>query len=223
MIVGLDGCENGWIAAIEESGATRLRVLRSLDELFEDPALVAAVIDIPIGLPDAGARGCDLQARKLLRPPRASSVFPAPLRSMLAARDHGEASRLRFAVEGKRCSVQLAAILPKVREVDNLLSQERQVKVHEGHPEVSFAYMNGGKAMSHPKRSLAGRDERVRLLGGHFHDVPGGLARLGRFQLDAIDAYAMLWTAKRMAEGACQILPDSPLVDGRGLRMEIVA
>ena len=223
MIVGLDGCEKGWMAAIEQSGATRLRVLGSLDELFEDPMLVAAVIDIPIGLPDAGPRGCDLEARKLLRAPRASSVFPAPLRSMLAARDHGEASRLRFAVEGKRCSVQLVAILPKIREVDSLLSQERQLKVREGHPEVSFTFMNGGKSMSHPKRSPAGREERIRLLGGHFHGVPGALARLGRFQLDAIDAYAMLWTARRIVERASQTLPDLPLVDGRGLRMEIVA
>ena len=222
MIAGLDGCRDGWIAAIEESGTTRLQILRSLDELFENPALVAAVIDIPIGLPNAGPRCCDLQARKLL-PPRASSVFPAPLRSMLAARDHGEASRLRFAAEGKRCSVQLAMILPKIREVDSLLGQERQVNVREGHPEVSFAFMNGGKAMSHPKRSSAGREERIRLLGDHFPDVPAALARLGRFQLDAIDSYAMLWTARRVAEGASRTLPDLPLADSRGLRMEIVA
>ena len=223
MIVGLDGCQDGWIAAIEESGATRLRVLKSLEELFEDPALVAAVIDIPIGLPDAGPRSCDLQARKLLRPPRASSVFPAPIRSMLAARDQADASRLRFAAEGKRCSVQSAAILPKIREVDSLLSQERQVKVREGHPELSFAFMNGGKSMSHPKRNSAGREERIRLLGSHFPDVPAALARLGRFELDAMDAYAMLWTARRIVEGASRTLPALPPVDGRGLRMEIVA
>lgn len=223
MIAGLDGCQDGWIAAIEESGATRLRILTSLRELFEDPVLIAAVIDVPIGLPEAGPRNCDLLARQLLRPPRASSVFPAPIRSMLPARNQGEASRLRFAAEGKRCSVQLAAILPKIREVDNLLSPERQLKVREGHPEVSFAIMNGSKSMSHPKRASAGQDERIRLLGSHFPDVLTALTGVGRFRLDAIDAYAMLWTARRIAQGASRTLPESPTVDGHGLRMEIVA
>ena len=223
MIAGLDGCRDGWIAAIEESGATRLQILETLKELFEDPALVAAVIDVPIGLPEAGPRSCDLMARQLLRPPRATSVFPAPIRSMLVARDQGEASRLRFATEGKRCSVQLAAILPKIREVDNLLSPERQLKVREGHPEVSFAIMNGSKSMSYPKRGSAGREERIRLLGGHFPDVLTALSGVGRFRLDAIDAYAMLWTARRLVEGASRTLPESPTFDGRGLRMEIVA
>lgn len=70
----------------------RLQVVASLESLFDDPALVAAVIDVPIGLPEAGPRTCDLEARRLLRAPRASSVFPAPLRSMLSAHDQHEAS-----------------------------------------------------------------------------------------------------------------------------------
>jgi predicted RNase H-like nuclease len=223
LIAGLDGCRGGWIAAIEKSGATRLQILASLNELFEDPALLAAVIDVPIGLPEAGPRSCDLMARQLLRAPRASSVFPAPIRPMLPARDQGEASRLRFAAEGKRCSVQLAAILPKIREVDNLLNPGMQLKVREGHPEVSFAIMNGGKSMSHAKRRLAGRKERIGLLRDHFPEVLTALSEVGRLRLDAIDAYAMLWTARRLVEGSSRSLPDAPTIDRRGLRMEIVA
>ena len=142
---------------------------------------------------------------------------------MLAARDQGEASRLRFAAEGKRCSVQLAAILPKIREVDNLLDPQKQLKVREGHPEVSFAVMNGSKSMSHPKRRPAGRDERIGLLSGHFPDVLSAMLGVERFSEDAIDAYAMLWTARRLVEGVSQTLPDTPAFDRRGLRMEIVA
>ena len=92
MIVGLDGCRDGWIAAILESGVTRLQVLGSLESLFENPALITAVIDVPIGLPETGPRRCDLLARQLLRAPRASSVFPAPLRSMLPARAIGDSA-----------------------------------------------------------------------------------------------------------------------------------
>jgi predicted RNase H-like nuclease len=222
FIAGLDGCRDGWIAAIEENGVTRLRVLRSLSGLVEDPALIVAIIDVPIGLPETGSRRCDLLARKLLRAPRASSVFPAPIRPMLQARDHAEASRLRFAAEGKRCSIQLAAILPKIRELDGLLNPEIQLKVREGHPEVSFAVMNGGQAMSYPKRRSAGRDERIGLLRGHFPDVQIVLAGVERFQEDAVDAFAMLWTARRLVEGTSRTLPEAPDVDRRGLRMEMV-
>jgi predicted RNase H-like nuclease len=223
LIVGLDGCRDGWIAAIEEHGVTSLHVLPSLESLLEDPALVAAIIDVPIGLPERGPRRCDLLARQLLRAPRASSVFPAPIRAMLPARDQGEASRLRLAAEGKRCSVQLAAILPKIREVDSLLNPARQLNVREGHPEVSFAIMNGDQSMSHPKRRPSGREERIGLLSGHFPDLLTALTGVGRFQEDAIDAYAMLWTARRLVDGASRTLPVAPDVDRRGLRMEMVA
>jgi predicted RNase H-like nuclease len=222
FIAGLDGCRDGWIAAIEEHGVTRLHVLGSLRSLVEDPALVAAIIDVPIGLLEDGPRRCDLLARELLRAPRASSVFPAPIRPMLPARDQAEASRLRFAAEGKRCSIQLAAILPKIREVDDLLNPEIQLKVREGHPEVSFAIMNGGQSMSYPKRRSAGRDERIGLLREHFPDVLIALAGVGRFEEDAVDAFAMLWTARRLVEGASRTLPEAPDVDRRGLRMEMV-
>jgi len=223
VIVGLDGCRDGWMAAIGESGTTRLQFVTSLRNLLDDPAVVAAVIDVPIGLPEAGPRRCDLLARQLLRAPRASSVFPAPIRSMLPARDQREASKLRFAAEGKGCSMQLAAILPKIREVDDLLNPERQLKVREGHPEVSFAIMNGGKSMSNPKRRSTGQRERIDLLRGEFPDMPTVLAEFRRFSLDVVDAYAMLWTARRLVEGAHRTLTDSSAIDRRGLRMEIVA
>jgi predicted RNase H-like nuclease len=208
--------------AIDEHGVVRLRVVASLKSLVEDPALIAAVIDVPIGLPEGGPRRCDLLARKLLRAPRASSVFPAPIRPMLPARDQAEASRLRFAAEGKRCSVQLAAILPKIREVDSLVSPEMQLKVREGHPELSFAMMNESQSMSHPKRRSAGRDERIGHLRRQFPDVLMALAGAGRFEEDAIDALAMLWTARRLVAGASRTLPEAPDVDERGLRMEMV-
>jgi predicted RNase H-like nuclease len=142
---------------------------------------------------------------------------------MLPARDQGEASRLRFAAEGKRCSIQLAAILPKIREVDSLLNPARQLNVREGHPEVSFAIMNGGRAMSYPKRRMAGREERIGLLSGHFPNVLTALRAAGEFQEDAIDAHAMLWTARRLVDGASWTLPVAPDFDRRRLRMEIVA
>ncbi len=88
---------------------------------------------------------------------------------------------------------------------------------------MTFAIMNGGQSMSHPKRRPAGREERIGLLRGHFPDVLTALAAFGRFEQDAVDAYAMLWTARRLVEHASRTIPVAPDVDRRDLRMEMVA
>jgi predicted RNase H-like nuclease len=68
------------------------------------PEVVA--VDVPIGLPERGSRDCDVEARRLLGV-RSSSVFPAPIRAMLAAGSQAEASRIGHGAEGKRVSIQL--------------------------------------------------------------------------------------------------------------------
>src|SRR4029453_1522890 len=104
LICGVDGCRGGWVAAIKDldSGALMVRLVPSFAALTRDLAELAAMaIDIPIGLPSAGARECDQAARRLLGARRGSSVFPAPIRSVLRARSHAEASQRRQRVEGK--------------------------------------------------------------------------------------------------------------------------
>ncbi len=114
-------------------------------------------------------------------------------------------------------------VLPKIRDVDGLITPARQSQIREGHPEVSFAVMNNGRAMSNPKRRSAGREERLALLEKHFPRVRTQVAGLGSFVGDAVDALAMLWTARRAAAGQALVLPKESQVDDRGLRMEIVA
>jgi predicted RNase H-like nuclease len=95
-IAGLDGCKKGWIAlycAIEKS-IIESCVVTSVEELFaaiDDLAVLA--IDIPIGLTESGPRQCDVMARREIGP-RASSVFPAPIRAVLEAMTYGEANRI---------------------------------------------------------------------------------------------------------------------------------
>jgi predicted RNase H-like nuclease len=79
---GADGCRDGWIVVRETRPGRALswQVIPSLQVLFEGPnAPTILAIDIPIGLPERGARVCDIAARALLGPGRASSVFPAPI------------------------------------------------------------------------------------------------------------------------------------------------
>jgi predicted RNase H-like nuclease len=186
------------VAALDDGFGTRLLRLRTLAEL---PAGLA-LIDIPIGLPAVGPRACDLQARRLLGSPRASSVFPAPARALLAQPQ-------------PRCSRQLFNILPKIREADRLAVAARGW--FEGHPEVSFALMDGGRGLPEPKRTLTGRLRRRALLAREFADLPQHLDD------DEADAYALLWSARRLASGAELRLPAQAELDPCGLLMQIVA
>jgi predicted RNase H-like nuclease len=200
VLAGVDGCPGGWVAALDDGHRTRLLRLDCLAQLEADDA----VIDIPIGLPAGGGRGCDLAARRLFGRPRASSVFPAPTRVLLAA-------------AAPRCSRQLFNILPRIREADSLMTPERQARWVEGHPEVSFALMSGGRGLAEPKRTPDGRRQRLELLARSFADLPP------RLDGDEVDAYALLWTARRFAAGVEERLPGGLQLDPRGLRMEIVA
>jgi predicted RNase H-like nuclease len=186
-------------------------------------------IDVPIGLPDRGPRLCDREARKLLGPGRASSVFPAPIRPVLAASSYEEACEIRSQIEDKKMSLQSWAIVPKIREVDEVLREDvtLQSKVREVHPEVSFYFLAGKQPMKHSKKRRAGKEERRSVLEPVFgHWLAAALAErksLGSAQDDILDAFVALWTAERVALGTFHTIPPTPPRDSCGLRMEIVA
>jgi predicted RNase H-like nuclease len=190
------------------------------------PDLIA--IDIPIGLTDCGARDCDRAARQLLGRPRSSSVFPAPIRAVLAARSWEEACDIRSRVEGKRMSKQAWGIVGKVGEIDEELRAHPRLRkrVREVHPEVSFQAWNGA-AMRFRKKSRRGRNARRRLVDQHFGPAAYAGVR-DRFRVknvghdDILDAFAALWSAERILRGAGGTLPKRPPVDPCGLPMEIV-
>jgi predicted RNase H-like nuclease len=81
--------------------------------------------------------------------------------------------------------------------------------------------------MQFSKRRRAGRDERSSLLVIEFGDVVdsalGDLRSLGCAADDLLDAFAALWTARRIAKGTAVILPALPPRDKYGLPMEMVA
>jgi predicted RNase H-like nuclease len=228
-VVGVDGCTGGWIAASRDAGgAISVRRVGAFDALFEAPWPEVVAVDAPIGLPERGARDCDVEARRLLGV-RGSSVFPAPIRPMLTARSQAEASRIRHRVEGKRVSIQTWAIMSKIAEVDGFLRADpaRAAIVREVHPEVSFFFLNGERPMSWPKRKVHGREERVSALrrwcGEAIVDALTDRRRLGCQADDVVDAFVALWTAERISCGAAISIPAAPPLDAHGLRMEMMA
>ncbi len=81
--------------------------------------------------------------------------------------------------------------------------------------------------MKGPKDKPEGYDERRALLATALgvsiwaRNEAFGVARPAQPD-DLLDAIVAVWTARRVAEGVAERLPPDPLVDRRGLRMEIV-
>ena len=230
-LAGVDGCRAGWFAIVENLACNSFEpvITSSFDSLLEELADCALIaVDIPIGLPNSGPRTCDLLARKYLSPKRGSSVFPAPIRPVLGASTHKDASEIRRSIEGKGVSIQSFAISKKIREVDNVLRGNREIarRVVEIHPEVSFAAMASGIPMLCKKARTAGHHERVEHLRHHvpIEAIDFGLAAyaLGAVAKDDIlDAFAALWTARRIRAGTACHFPPTAETDPYGLDMAI--
>jgi predicted RNase H-like nuclease len=231
IISGADGCRAGWVVVSKdiETGLVSWRLCRDAHSLiFGEPVPQILAIDIPIGLSEQGARACDTQARRLLGPGRGSSVFPAPLRSVLGASSYREACAIRSGIEGKKMSKQTWMIIPKIREVDKCFEQDKglQLRVREVHPELCFFYMGEEHPARFNKKKLEGREERLRLLEPFFGEAPRAALSEKRALAsqtdDILDAFAALWTAERIARGIAGAIPGEPSGDSRGLWMEMV-
>ena len=217
---GIDGCKNGWVVVWEQNDTTSVQCMQNLHTVLEQkPEIV--VIDIPIGLLDCGTRAADICARQFLKH-RSCCVFTAPIRPILACKTYDFATQCRRRVEGKSMTKQAWAIVSKIREVDALLTTNLQQSIKEGHPEVTFAVMNGGEPPP-SKHSTSGHQARLALLRVQFPEIDLTLEQHKRFREDIIDAYAMLWTARRIKNKEAATFPEEQAIDVRGLNMQIWA
>jgi predicted RNase H-like nuclease len=235
---GIDGCRAGWLCVTETGDSLRAFVAPDIAQLVQQLPTDALIgIDIPIGLPQADSRQCDLEARKLLGR-RGVSVFPAPLRPTIEgtsnatpyARVH-ERQRQHHA-RGKGLSQQAWRLLPKIREIDSFLREDpsRAERIVEVHPEVSFYFWNGAAPLPGSKKSREGKVARARLIDASW---PGERERLvhelraahrGEFAEDDLcDAFAALWSMRRHRSRTAITLPSRVNRDSVGLPQQIVA
>lgn len=227
MVGGLDGCRRGWVLVVAPSdgaGPSLVQVVTDLDDVLamvDGNELLAVGIDIPIGLPAAGPRRCDVAARRRIGR-RGSSVFPAPPRALLGSHTYEEAATRCRAACGKSLTTQAFGILPKVEVVDGLMTPDRQYNVVEVHPEVSFTLL-AGHPMGFRKARPEGRAERLEVLRRVFPDVDRHVDRppSGARADDVLDAFAAAWSAARWLSGTYERFGGE--LDDRGLRMEIIA
>ncbi|HWT39132.1 MAG TPA: DUF429 domain-containing protein [Paraburkholderia sp.] len=234
-LLGVDGCKGGWYAVRQDArtGAIEARICESFAALLAwAPAPAIVGVDMPIGLSSTGYRACDAEARKRLKWPRSASVFQTPVRQTLGVGEYQQACARNREATGKGISQQAFNILRKIAEVDTALrdSPRDASRVFEVHPELAFMQLQveqGGEAIGlvEGKAKEAGHAKRKALLAPVF-----GMAlqtalderRARHVQKDdVLDAFAVLWSARRIATGRAVRLPDDEPRDSAGLPMVI--
>jgi len=173
-VAGVDGRRGGWAVAVLRASTSVHRHsvdrwsvnwhsvtgqdaegFRAVLALARAEGAVAVGVDCPIGLPAAGHRACDLQARALLG--RAGArVFLAPPRAVLAAPDYATARAVARALPGGHgVSAQAYGIRRIVTAVDAVLRDRPLYRPGDGtapdpvvevHPELSFRAMTSPAA-----------------------------------------------------------------------------
>jgi len=206
------------------------------------------LIDIPIGLKSGGTgeRLSDLGARKILKA-RKSSIFPVPCREAVYAETYGQACEINEKLTGKRISKQAWNILPKIRDVDRFLLENKDVfpLVREVGPEICFQAF-AGRPMEYSKKKEEGFLERKKVLKkiGIILKKAGPLAD-GTFECEAavdeiietalskyrrkdvarddiLDALVAAFTAKLGHGYGFEYVPGEPEIDAEGLRIQLV-
>jgi len=223
VVAGVTPCGPSWlVASAKQAGSTFAPETPKLYDTFlevlsERPSFAIIVINVPIGYldtPESGARTCDVQARSLLRR-RGASVHNAPSRSVLS----GDVPLSESGLDAITTT-----IFPKYQEVADEMSPYRQRVVYEGHPELSFYQLHKDTPLKRSKKIEAGREERREVLEERIRGAERYLDNPmpGVPQKHLFDAFALLWTARRVHGHAALRIPKEPVWDSEGLRMEIV-
>ncbi|MGY1661031.1 DUF429 domain-containing protein [Geodermatophilus sp. SYSU D00705] len=220
-VLGVDGWRGQWVGARLDGRTVQLTVLRTAADVLAVADVEVVGIDMPIGLSDDGVRACDVAARERLRPYGAtSSVFPAPVRAVLAARGYADARRLSVeATGGRSLSAQSFQLVAAIRSLDDALGEPPADSVVEVHPELAFRALDD--RVRDPKSGARGQAQRIRALEPVM-DVLDGLsdAPAGVPVVDALDACAAAWSARRIADGSATCVGDGSL-DARHRPMRI--
>lgn len=196
---------------------------RFIDVLDAKPAFTVIAVHVPLGLPSVptpGGRACDTAARRPLGFARGAAVVPVPTRAALEVTSYDTARQ----ANGGRLSTVTWSVMPWVREVAAEMQPYWQRTVFEVHPELGFHRLNDDTPLTSSKRTPEGMKERRQVLE---EKVPGidrvlDVVPAGARPWHVLDAAADLWTARLIMARAVTRLPEDPVWDDTGLRMEIV-
>jgi predicted RNase H-like nuclease len=205
-VIGVDWYKAGWVAVVL-GPEIRVTVGVDLAALIAGVGGVACVgVDMPIGPPEKGTRESDLCARTFVGR-RRNSVFMTPPRAVLDAASYAEANEHAAALlDGKKISQQAWALRANIAAVAAVA--ERDARLVEVHPEVSFRAMHGAE-LAFAKTTWNGQALRRAALAAHGIVLPDHLEEAGGVPpADVLDAAAAAWSARRHAREESRSLPD---------------
>lgn len=226
-ILGIDGSKSGWIGVKQNTkGGSPSEIIfnrKLIDFLSTDIELI--IIDMPVGLDKnikQGGRLVDKEARKKLLK-RKSSIFNAPIRDVLKAKNYDEANNISKS-KGLGISKQSWNLVSKINELDQILQIKIRPQIYESHPELCFQTMNNGE-LKFSKKERLGIKERKNILIKNGFDrkfIDNNLKKNKNFQPDDfLDACALSWTAKRIINKKNINLPEDPERDELGIIMQM--
>ena len=220
-VLGVDACPAGWVGVlIGTDGRPTVHVAETITTLVdlvrESADLAVVAIDIPIGLPDAGSRLADAEARRQLIG-KGSSIFTTLTRAAYAAPTYELARAANIAATGgTSASAQAYALGPKILQVDAWVRSRPDVDVIEVHPELCFARMAGAPILARKKDPEGAQARRVALRDNGI-EAPAWFRGSGFAEDDLLDACAAAWSAARHEDGLTESFPAEPEVFGDGI------
>lgn len=147
-----------------------------------------------------------------------------------SARKNLGASGINNRATGRKLSKQTWWIMPKIREVDELLQSERPAreKLAEVNAELLFWALAGSRPMSHYKKTPQGRSERLTALtrwypqtATLYEDALKTYPRKDVSRDDILDAAAAAVSCF-ISGGILREIPTESQLDSRGLPMRMV-
>ncbi|MFB6346256.1 MAG: DUF429 domain-containing protein [bacterium] len=241
---GVDWAGKGWIVCRldDENDGDVIEFHPSIQSIwFHERPARRILIDIPIGLSANSLRKCDqLAADYLGKRGRRSSIFPAPIREAVYARNLNEAKNKQKSL-GHSISNQSWALVPCIREVDTFLRDTPPARstVLETHPEICFSRFNDevGNTKHLPRKSTQQGERRresllKRLLGpDRFEDLRSSFRQLTqpdfapllpyeRSYDDFLDAVVCA-LASEISASTLESFPERPSSDECGIPMAI--
>ena len=116
----------------------------------------------------------------------------------------------------------------KVQEVHDYIRANPGIAhyLFEVHPNLSFLELEGGFSGSDQRRDRVRLRDRLSCLcdvypSGTLYDALTAYPRSEVGKIDILDAFGMLWSAKRIATSRAERLPSTPVYDARGFDMAI--
>ncbi len=228
IYAGIDACKAGWIMVKNAGENYAFGIWQHIGDLVAaNPDVGRFLIDIPIGL------GSPLQPRTIDRRlrrelgKRGSTVFNAPIREAVYAKNYEEAKAKNLAIEGKSISIQSFNICAKIRQVDEFLIQNKHTKLIESHPELCFKYLNEGEPIWSKKTTPEGIEARLNILNKYepktselFRKILSETQRKEAKKDDILDAICLCLVNRRAAENL-HFLRDENQSDEKGIGIKI--